>query len=561
MLGAGKLLPERRGHVVTKSGKETVLPECGRPTVPGIISERSCAFYGARWMLAAIPDVIHLVHGPAGCAYYGSNVRRKSYRVFSTQLEERDIVFGAGEKLYRAILEAVACRPCARAVLVYATCASGLIGDDLTAICRRSARVTRLPVVPVNAPGFCGYSQAAGQDIAAGVLLEYFIGTGKAREPIPNGVNLLGEFDVMGDLGEIERLLQQLGLSIICSFSGRATTTAMAEAHRARLNIIHCRRTGQKLADAMQERFGIPQLKVSFFGFEETVSALRSIGKFFGLAGVEEIVERGRREAGEAAPFLRKLAGKRVALFFGASRMGSMAKAFAELGMDVVMIGSQFGCQGDYRDAGTRVRAGTVLIDDAPEKELEEFIRSRRPHLFVGGTKEKYLATKLGVPFLVFPQEMSPFAGFRGFVNLAREAAGLVGAPVWRLAGCEKEVSQMNEKARVAVASSDGITVNRHFGSAEQFLIFEIDKSGVCLTEIRKTRQSGSNSGEPDSCVKDGIRERLSLLPDCRGIICLRAGHCVRDLIDKEKIVLLETAGDIASALRECYRTLLTAEG
>jgi nitrogenase molybdenum-cofactor synthesis protein NifE len=40
---------------------------------------------------------------------------------------------------------------------------------------------------------------------------------------------------------------------------------------------------------------------------------------------------------------------------------------------------------------------------------------------------------KLGIPFLVFPQENDPFAGFRGFVNLARQAAGLVSAPVWRL--------------------------------------------------------------------------------------------------------------------------------
>ncbi|ADI02868.1 nitrogenase component 1 [Syntrophothermus lipocalidus] len=438
MPGVERLLPERRRHVVTKGDGTAVLPECGRPTVPGLVSERACAFYGARWMLGAIPDVIHLVHGPAGCAYFGGIVRRKSYRVFSTQLEESDIVFGAGEKLYRAILEAVAAAPGARAVLVYATCTAGLIGDDLDGICRRAARAVGRPVVPVNSPGFCGYSQAAGHDIAAGVLLEHFIGTGKAQEPVANGVNLLGEFDVMGDLGEIERLLQQLGLRILCAFSGRAATTAMADAHRARLNIVHCRRTGQRLADAMQERFGTPQLKVSFFGFEETASALHSIGKFFGSAGVEEIVEQGRREVGNAAPFLKKLAGKRVALFFGASRIGTMARAFAELGMEVVMIGSQFGCLEDYGDAGARVRAGTVLIDDPPEKELEEFIRKYRPHLFVGGTKEKYLATKLGVPFLVFPQEMSSFAGFRGFVNLAREAAGLVGAPVWRLARCER---------------------------------------------------------------------------------------------------------------------------
>lgn len=181
MPGVERLLPERRRHVVTKGDGTAVLPECGRPTVPGLVSERACAFYGARWMLGAIPDVIHLVHGPAGCAYFGGIVRRKSYRVFSTQLEESDIVFGAGEKLYRAILEAVAAAPGARAVLVYATCTAGLIGDDLDGICRRAARAVGRPVVPVNSPvlrlqpgGRARYSRRG----AAGAFHRYREGTG-----------------------------------------------------------------------------------------------------------------------------------------------------------------------------------------------------------------------------------------------------------------------------------------------------------------------------------------------------------------------------------------------
>ncbi|RPF49782.1 nitrogenase molybdenum-cofactor synthesis protein NifE [Thermodesulfitimonas autotrophica] len=428
-----EILPSRRGHAVVKESDPPVLPVCGQPTVPGVISERACAFYGARWVLAPIPDVIHLVHGPVGCAYYGRNVRRKGYRLFSTNLEERDVVFGAGEKLYRAILEACTLVPDARAVLVYATCVVGITGEDLPGICKRAARVVGRPVVPVNAPGFCGASQAAGHDIAARVLLEHFIGK-EAGEPVENGVNLLGEFNVQGDLDEIEALLEQLGLKLICAISGRASVATMAQAHRARLNIVHCRRTGHFLAEGMREKFGIPYVKVSFFGIEETATALRVIGQFFGATEVEEVIAQGIRAAKvAAAPFLSKLGGKRVGLFFGASRIGSMAKAFKELGMDVVLAGSQFGCQEDYQEAGNKVASGTVLVDDAHERELLEFVTYRQPHLWVGGTKERFLMQKLGIPFLVFPQENDPFAGFRGFVNLARQAAGLVSAPVWRL--------------------------------------------------------------------------------------------------------------------------------
>lgn len=429
-----KVLPSREGHVVVKD-KETVLPECSRPTLPGLISERSCAFYGARWMLASIPDAVHLVHGPAGCAYYGRTVRRKTYRIYSTRLAESDVVFGASEKLYKSILDAFERSPEARAVLVYGTCVAGITAEDLPAVCKRAAGSTGRPVVPVNCPGFCGRSQAAGHDIAAEVLMEHFIGRGQIRESVENSVNILGEFDVQGDLNEIESLLQRLNLTIVCAFSGRASIKTMADAHRAKLNVVHCRRTGLHLAERMRDRFCVPYIKASFFGFAETAYALRSIAQRFQVPGVEAVIENGFREIESAtARLLPKLAGKRVALFFGASRIGSMAKAFAELGMEVVLAGTQFGCREDYREAGEKVADGTVLIDDANEKELEEFIAARRPDLLVGGTKEKYLAHKLGIPFLVFPQESGPFAGFNGFINLARQVAGLVGAPVWRMA-------------------------------------------------------------------------------------------------------------------------------
>jgi nitrogenase molybdenum-cofactor synthesis protein NifE len=211
----------------------------------------------------------------------------------------------------------------------------------------------------------------------------------------------------------------------------------MAKAHRATLNIVHCRRTGQLLAESLQQQYGTPFLKASFFGLEETALSLQAIGRFFGAGGatVRDVVEAGCNEAGHMAePFLKRLRGKRAALFFGASRMGSMTRAFVDLGMGVIMLGSQFGCRNDYEDVEPKLAEGTVVLDDAPEQELETFMDRWHPDLMCGGTKEKYLAHKLGVPFMVFPQEGSPFAGFRGFVNLAREAAGLVSAPVWRLA-------------------------------------------------------------------------------------------------------------------------------
>lgn len=371
-----------------------------------------------------------------------------------------------------------------------------------------------------------------------------------------NSVNILGEFDVQGDLNEIEQLLQRLGLNIICAVSGRATVENMARAHRAMLNIVHCRRTGRWLARGMEERFGIPRRKVSFFGLEETAAALRTIAAFFDRTAEAEWVEREAKAARQrAASYLKLLAGKRVALFFGASRMGSMAKAFGELGMEVVLSGSQFGCREDYQDSRRCLGRGLLMIDDAHQRELEEFLHQCRPHLLVGGTREKFMAHKLGVPFMVFPQETSPYAGFNGFVNMAREVAGLVGAPVWRLIDpgylaepAEKTEPVMNDKDtsgagsgesrsslmqegglemvavknvistspgrgltpetfKVAVATRDGLMVDEHFGRAVSFVIFTLEGSKVKKVESRPMlRLAGNCEGNER---KDAIAKRL----------------------------------------------------
>ncbi|GAV24361.1 nitrogenase [Carboxydothermus islandicus] len=535
-------------------------------------------------MLAPIRDVIHLIHGPVGCAYYSETVRKKRYQVFSTALDETDIVFGAGQKLEIAIRESLNLRPGSSAVLVYTTCAAGLIGEDVQAICKRMSATLGLPVVPVNCPGFCGVSQGDGHDVAAVALLDHFIGREPVGSYLENHVNILGEFDVQGDLKEIEYLLQRLGLNLICVVSGRATVENMARAHRARLNIVHCGRTGRWLARKMEERFGIPWRKVSFFGLDETIAALQSIATFFNRSGENEWVEReAEATRRRAAPYLKRLAGKRVALFFGASRMSSMARAFKELGMEVVLCGSQFGCREDYVESRRCLGKGTLMIDDANQRELEEFLHHFRPDLLVGGTREKFMAHKIGIPFLVFPQETSPYAGFNGFVNLAREVATLIGAPVWRLmipanlveppaseqgSTCgdslapengfllEEEIMMnpgnyaMKEMAhKVAVATRDGLMVDEHFGRADNFMIFTLQGNKVKKAESRTIScLTGHCAGDKH---KDAIVKRLEQLADCRAVICLKAGQCVQEKARQKGILILEINDTVSNALKE----------
>ena len=68
-----------------------------------------------------------------------------------------------------------------KAVFVYATCVSGLIGEDIGAVCKKAENEISIKVIPVNAPGFVG-PKNLGNRIAGEVLLDHVIGTGEAMD-------------------------------------------------------------------------------------------------------------------------------------------------------------------------------------------------------------------------------------------------------------------------------------------------------------------------------------------------------------------------------------------
>lgn len=381
-----------------------------------------------------------MVHGPVSCAFYGETVRKKRYTVFSTDLTEKEVIFGGEAKLLQNLLE-IGERFPDGAILVYVTCAPGFTGDDVDRACRNAEHAMGIRCLPVNCPGFLGHHQSTGHEIGAGVLLEHFVGRDEEAVSGPYDINILGEYDVMGDFKVIKRLLGRMGVNVVTAITADASVDNLARAHRVQLNVMHCRRTGGLMAEEMQRRYGIPHVKVSFFGVAQTSAALRQIGACLNLQEAAErvITEEESTMAADLERYRRELSGKRVGLFFGGSRIGSMQNCYRELGMEVLVAGSQFGGKEDYRDAWSTMRTGTALVDDTNEEEVLRFIRQYRPDVIAGGMREKFIANKFGVPFTVFPQESGPYAGYSGFRNFVRDILVALKAPVWQIVRGESE--------------------------------------------------------------------------------------------------------------------------
>lgn len=210
---------------------------CGLSTEPGGMSQRSCVYFGARYVLGPVKETLHLVHGPVGCLHYGQMVRGESQVLVGTALGTREIVFGGLDSLRRALREGLALFPKVKALFLYATCATGLIGEDLPSVARELEEESKKRVVVLDCPGFSGRSQANGHALAYRALLSLVREERKASKLM---VNLVGEYNVAGEAREIIRLLSALGLKVHTVLTGDTCLSEIETLSRASCNLLFC---------------------------------------------------------------------------------------------------------------------------------------------------------------------------------------------------------------------------------------------------------------------------------------------------------------------------------
>ena len=436
------VLKEREPQIHRK-GETPFSIECNKDSLAGAVSQRACVFCGSRVVLYPIADALHLVHGPIGCAVYTWDIRGalssgpELHRLsFSTDLQEIDVIFGGEKKLYKALIELID-RHQPKAAFVYSTCIVGLIGDDMEAVCKQVEKEKSIPVLPVMSEGFKG-NKRAGYEAACSAMTR-LVGTGDISGISKHSINILGDFNLAGEIWLIREYFNRIGVEVVANITGDGRVEDIKRSHGAALNVVQCSGATMDLATMMKKRFGIPNIRVSYFGVEDMAEALYEVARFF---KDDEMLEKARElvrmELSTLLPELQKyktaLAGKNAAIYVGgAFKAFSLVKAFRLIGMKVVMVGSQTGTREDYEELEEITDEGTIIIDDANPLELSAIIREKDVDIFVGGVKERPIAYKLGVAFCDHNHERKEMlAGFHGMLNFAREVYGSVMSPVWQ---------------------------------------------------------------------------------------------------------------------------------
>jgi nitrogenase molybdenum-cofactor synthesis protein NifE len=396
----------------------------------------SCAFDGAAIVLMPIADAAHVVHGPIACAgnaWEGRGVHSTAgdlhRRGFTTDLSELDIVYGGEKRLAGTVREVVAAEKPA-AVFVYATCVTGLIGEDIESVCRQLSAELWVPVIPVSAPGFVG-PKNLGNRIAGEVLVEHVIGTAEPARVTPTDIALIGEYNVAGDMEYVEPLLRECGIRVLSRITGNAHFEEIRWAHRCKVAAVVCSRALINVASSLTRRWDVPSVEVSFFGATQVARSLRLIAEVLEAASPEAVGVRARVEAviarrevelaGALKPF-EALRGTRAVLYSGGVKSWSMASALGDLGIEIAAVGTKKSSHEDEQKVREILGEEAVLLEDISPASIRRLFAEERADLLVAGGRNRYLAAKEGWPFIDVNQEREhAYAGYEGIVQLARD--------------------------------------------------------------------------------------------------------------------------------------------
>jgi predicted Fe-Mo cluster-binding NifX family protein len=106
---------------------------------------------------------------------------------------------------------------------------------------------------------------------------------------------------------------------------------------------------------------------------------------------------------------------------------------------------------------------------------------------------------------------------------------------------------------RVAVTSADGVLVNQHFGHAQWFLIYDLEKDGsAALVERREVVPWCNKDRHGDE--EEGTAGIASDIPDCGTVLTAQIGGPARKKLELSGLTVFAEPAEIADALGKLAR-------
>jgi len=308
--------------------------------------------------------------------------------------------------------------------------------------CRRKAASTAFatPCIPIDVPGYVG-SKNLGNKLAGEAMLDHVIGTIEPAETTPCDINIVGDYNLSGELWQVKPLLDRLGIRILGSLAADARYRQVAMMHRARVTMMVCSKALINVARKLEERYAIPWFEGSFYGISDTSEALRTLCRMLVERGAEaDLVDRCEALIAEEEgairaalePYRARVEGRRVLLYTGGHKSWSVVAALQELGMEVIGTSVRKSTEEDKERVAEIMGGDSHMFDNMAPKDMYRLLRDAKADVLMSGGRSQFVALKARVPWLDVNQEKhEPYAGYRGMLDLVRAIDRSVNNPMW----------------------------------------------------------------------------------------------------------------------------------
>jgi nitrogenase molybdenum-cofactor synthesis protein NifE len=412
-------------------------------------STGGCALDGAYIVLSPIKDALNIVHAPINCLGNSYNQRTskaekgKNYYMygFTTAINENDLIFGSEEKLRQGIIYTHD-RYKPKGIFVYNTCVPALTGEDIEGVSKELSAKLKIPVVPVLSQGFSG-NKNLGNKIAGDALFTHIIGKKEPKIDLMGefNINLIGEYNIKGELFLIKKALKSIGINVLSTITGDSTVEEIMYSHKAELNVVICSKALVYLARKMKEKFGIPYIEESFFGMTSTNKAITDIVNAIGnmelIKKTKDYIKIMTKKTEEKTYEYKKfLTGKKVLLYTGGVKSWSMISALNDLGLKVIATGIKKSTDEDkLRIIKEFDKNGNIImLDNGNPVNLIKIARENNADIILAGGRNQYTAIKSLIPFLDVNQErLQPYVSYEGIECMAKIIYSEIKSPLFKL--------------------------------------------------------------------------------------------------------------------------------
>ncbi|MCR5121409.1 MAG: dinitrogenase iron-molybdenum cofactor biosynthesis protein [Ruminococcus sp.] len=102
--------------------------------------------------------------------------------------------------------------------------------------------------------------------------------------------------------------------------------------------------------------------------------------------------------------------------------------------------------------------------------------------------------------------------------------------------------------AKIAIATSDGFTVNEHFGHAKFFRVYEVGETSFIFLEVRDAVAACQHQLGHDTTRFDKI---IELLSDCGAVLVQKIGEGAAAYLISKGVRVFEVSGSIDAVLNK----------